>query len=108
MELLTREMQISPREVFRLPTPLDLRGLNLIADVDRTELKYPSFVPLNHPDLARVESSKAANIMTAFRDKDRTHLRDMIDVNLIDATWYDRLPPALTARLRSLIETPGG
>ncbi len=70
MALLTREMQINPREVFRLPTPLDLRGLNLIADLDRTELKYPAFVPLNHPDLARVESAKAANILSAVRDKD--------------------------------------
>ena len=70
MELLMREMQVSAREVFRLPTPLDLRGLHLIADVDRTELKYPAFVPLNHPDLARVESSKAANILAAVRDKD--------------------------------------
>ncbi len=70
MELLMREMQISAREVFRLPTPLDLRELNIIADLDRTELKYPSFVPLNHADLARVESSKAANIMAAVREKD--------------------------------------
>ena len=70
MDLLMRELGISPKEVFRLPTPLDLRGLNAIADLDRTELKYPAFVPRTHPDLARVESSKPANIFSAVRTKD--------------------------------------
>lgn len=46
--------------------------------------------------------------LTAFRDKDRTHLRDMIELNLIDATWVKRLPPALGARLQSLLDTPDG
>ena len=46
--------------------------------------------------------------LTAFRDKDRVHLRDMIDVGLIDATWLTRLPAVLAERLKSLIETPNG
>ena len=70
MALLTREMQISPREVRRLPTPLDLRGLGAIAGLERTELKYPGFVPRTHEDLARVETSKAANMFAAIRAKD--------------------------------------
>ena len=46
--------------------------------------------------------------LTAFRDKDRTHLRDLIDVGLIDATWCPRFPDELAAHLRGLIDTPGG
>jgi hypothetical protein len=46
--------------------------------------------------------------LTAFRDKDRMHLRDMLDVELIDATWCPRLPPELAARLQQLIDTPEG
>jgi hypothetical protein len=46
--------------------------------------------------------------LTSFRDKDRTHLRDMLGVGLLDAGWYDRLPPELAARLRELIENPEG
>lgn len=46
--------------------------------------------------------------LTAFRDKDRTHLRDMIDVGLVDVTWVARLPRELGARLQSLLDTPGG
>lgn len=46
--------------------------------------------------------------LTAFRDKDKTHLRDLIDVGLIDQTWPARYPPELAARLQSLLDTPGG
>jgi hypothetical protein len=46
--------------------------------------------------------------LTSFRDKDRTHLRDMIDARLIDETWCDRLPPILADRLRVLLANPDG
>jgi hypothetical protein len=46
--------------------------------------------------------------LTAFRDKDKTHLRDLIDVGLIDETWCRRYPDVLADRLRGLIETPEG
>jgi len=46
--------------------------------------------------------------LTAFRDKDRTHLRDLIELGLLDATWKDRLPPVLAERLNQLLATPGG
>jgi hypothetical protein len=46
--------------------------------------------------------------LTAFRDKDKTHLRDMIDVGLIDAGTVARLPAELRPRLEELLATPGG
>ncbi len=46
--------------------------------------------------------------LTAYRDKDRTHLRDLISVGLVDESWLDRLPPELAARLRAILETPEG
>lgn len=46
--------------------------------------------------------------LTAFRDKDRTHLRDLLEVGLIDASWGQYYPPELAARLQQLIDTPGG
>lgn len=46
--------------------------------------------------------------LTAWRDKDRTHLRDLIDVGLIDATWRNNLPPVLADRLRQLLANPQG
>src|SRR4051812_4082554 len=46
--------------------------------------------------------------LTSFRDKDRMHLRDMIDVDLIDQSWCDRLPTELAARLQELLNNPEG
>lgn len=71
-----------------------------------------------NPDVSESEDAGAYRVisldalvrikLTAFRDKDRTHLRDMIDVGLIDATWKERLSPELAMRLTGLLETPGG
>jgi hypothetical protein len=46
--------------------------------------------------------------LTAYHDKDRTHLRDMLDAGLIDASWVARLPVKLAERLQHLIDTPEG
>jgi hypothetical protein len=44
--------------------------------------------------------------LTSFRDKDRMHLRDLIDVGLVDETWTIRLPDELAERLKTLIDNP--
>jgi hypothetical protein len=46
--------------------------------------------------------------LTAYRDKDRTHLRDMLEAGLIDEAWVERLPAELGQRLQHLIDTPEG
>ncbi len=46
--------------------------------------------------------------LTAFCDKDRTHLRDLIDVGLLDQSWVATLPPKLAPRLQSILDTPDG
>jgi hypothetical protein len=46
--------------------------------------------------------------LIAWRDKDRTHLRDMIGVGLLDATWPARLPAPLGDRLQKLLDDPNG
>jgi hypothetical protein len=46
--------------------------------------------------------------LTAWRDKDRTHLRDLIGVGLLDASWPARLPAPLGARLQQLLDDPNG
>jgi polyphosphate kinase len=45
-------------------------GLHAIADLDRTELKFPPFLPKSHPDLAEVESAKQADVFAAVRRRD--------------------------------------
>jgi len=44
--------------------------------------------------------------LPSFRDKDRTHLRDLKAAVLVDATWMSWLPASLASRLQSLQDTP--
>ena len=46
--------------------------------------------------------------LNSFRDKDRTHLRDFIDLGLVDASWLPRLVPEHAVRLQQLIDDPDG
>jgi hypothetical protein len=46
--------------------------------------------------------------LTANRRKDQVHVLDLIDVGLVDASWLDRLSPALAERLQALLDTPEG
>ncbi len=65
-ELLVRELGITEMDVFHLPAPLDLTGLNVIADLDRPKLQYPAFRPTTHHKLAPVESAQEQNIFAAI------------------------------------------
>jgi polyphosphate kinase len=68
--LLVRELGIAEHEVYSLPAPLDLRGLNVIADLDRPGLSYPKFVPVTARQLAEVESATPTDFFQAIRAGD--------------------------------------
>lgn len=70
------------------------------------------------PDVTAAELGQAFRVLeldalvqmklTSFRDKDRTHLRDLIEIGLVDQTWPARFPSELSERLQQLLDTPGG
>ncbi len=74
--------------------------------------------PGPNPDVAESEDAGLFRVLslealvriklTAFRDKDRTHLRDLIEVGLVDAGWLGRLSQPLAERLKLLLDTPNG
>ena len=74
--------------------------------------------PVASPDVVDSEAADAFRLvslealvrmkLTAFRDKDRTHLRDLIEVGLLDASWISRLPAELGPRLQTLLNSPEG
>ncbi|MHB1065716.1 MAG: RNA degradosome polyphosphate kinase [Georgenia sp.] len=70
LDLLQRELDVRDEEVFTLPAPLDLTGLNVIHDLDRPELKFPGFVPVTPQGLAEVESASPTDFFTAIRQRD--------------------------------------
>ncbi|HEY2588282.1 MAG TPA: hypothetical protein VGI81_21260 [Tepidisphaeraceae bacterium] len=69
-------------------------------DVDESD-KTDQFRVVTLQSLVRMK-------LTSFRDKDRAHLRDMLEVGLIDGSWVNRFTPELGARLQELIDTPEG
>jgi hypothetical protein len=78
------------RPEFTFPTP----------DVDESEVG-PEFCTVSLHGLLQLK-------LIAYRDKDKTHIRDMIDVELIDATWVARFPTPLAERLQAILDTPEG
>ncbi|HUN32290.1 MAG TPA: polyphosphate kinase 1 [Trebonia sp.] len=45
LDRLAKELGVDENAVFKTPGPLDLTGLNAIADLPRGELRFPAFVP---------------------------------------------------------------
>jgi hypothetical protein len=74
--------------------------------------------PLPSPDVSESENADAFQLigldalvrmkLTSFRDKDRTHLRDLIELGLVDESWPDRVPPVIRSRLEELLRNPEG
>ena len=74
--------------------------------------------PVPTPDVSESESIQQHSTLklealvrmklTSFRRKDQMHLRDMLDVELVDASWIHRVPPELASRLQELLDNPNG
>jgi hypothetical protein len=72
--------------------------------------------PPPSPDLAAILDPAGFPVITleapvlmkllSNRDKDRTQVRDLIGVGLIDRTWLAKLPAVLAERLQGILDTP--
>jgi hypothetical protein len=82
--------------------PDDLAAAATIHETELTQTDWS--VPFRVATLESLVRMK----LTSYRDKDRMHLRDLIDVGLIDATWPGRFTPELGARLQTLLDDPDG
>jgi polyphosphate kinase len=68
--LLVRELDITEQEIYRLPAPLDLRGLFDLGRIDRPELKYPPHVPVTATQLQPSEPNAKPDVFAALRRQD--------------------------------------
>lgn len=69
-----------------------------VSDVDPT-----------HPDFRLIGLLALVTMkLTSYRDKDRVHLRDMMEIGQLDASWLPCVPPSLRQRLQDLLDDPDG
>ena len=72
--------------------------------------------PLPSPDLVTIDDPAGFRVLKLEelvqlelirnRNKDQMHVRDLIDVGLIDQSWLAKLPPVLAERLQAILDTP--
>ena len=108
-DLLVRELGVSEAEVYELPKPLDLRGLNLVADADRHDLHYPKFVPQTHRHLSEVESAKPGDVLQAIRSRDILlhHPYDSFSTSVQEFLEQAAADPRVLAIKQTLYRTSG-
>jgi polyphosphate kinase len=70
LQLLVDELGITEQEVYRLPAPLDLRGLFSISRIDRPELHYPPHVPTTAVAFQPGDNNERADIFSVLRKGD--------------------------------------
>lgn len=107
--------------------PRHVRGIDVFLDGPESKVRDAVYVlyanekvksdsPVESPDVTSCEQDSKFRLMSleglvrmklaAFRDKDRMHLRDMLDVGLIDGSWCGRYPTELARRLQELVDNP--
>ncbi len=70
LDLLIRELDITEQEVYRLPGPLDLRGLFDLSRIERPELHYAPHVPTTAVAFQPAGDSERSDIFAAIRAGD--------------------------------------
>src|SRR6187401_3582930 len=102
----------SPEKSFGVTMFLDgpdakpSESIHLLFEGEKVKEDYP----LASPDITTIDDPAGFRVLTfeslvrmkllSNRDKDKTHIRDMIGVGLIDKTWLTKLPPILAERLQ--------
>ncbi|MDA4895291.1 RNA degradosome polyphosphate kinase [Streptomyces sp. MS2A] len=70
LDLLLKELDITDQEVYRLPVPLDLRGLFDLSKIDRPDLHYPPHLPTTAVAFQPGDNNERADIFKAIRKAD--------------------------------------
>ncbi|MDY6051373.1 MAG: RNA degradosome polyphosphate kinase [Rothia sp. (in: high G+C Gram-positive bacteria)] len=109
LELLVSRLRIDEHEVYKLPAPLDLRGLSDIAKTNRPALKYPKHIAHTSRWLNANETSKAADVFTATRYHDVLlhHPYDSFATSVQALLEQAAADPAVLAIKQTLYRTSG-
>lgn len=68
-DLLVRELEIEPEDVYEFVGPLDLSGLSAVYDLNRPELKHQTWTPVTPARLAGTDSD-TVDFFSVLRQRD--------------------------------------
>src|SRR5690606_24975332 len=70
LTLLVKELNITEQEVYRLPGPLDLRGLWDMMNIERPDLRFPAQVPVTALAFQPTARATEGDVFDAIREGD--------------------------------------
>jgi polyphosphate kinase len=107
-ELLVRELEISPDDVYLVDGPLDLSGLWAVNALDRPELKSAPFAPVTASPLADV-AGNAPDLFAVLREGDVLvhHPYDSFATSVVAFVQQAAADPKVLAIKQTLYRTSG-
>ncbi|HXA29057.1 MAG TPA: RNA degradosome polyphosphate kinase [Candidatus Angelobacter sp.] len=108
LDLLVRELELEPDDVYRVEAPLDLGGLWDIHRIDRPDLKDPSWTPVTVPALAQTPDSPA-DVFRVLRGTDVLvqHPYDSFETSVEEFVEQAAADPQVLAIKQTLYRTSG-
>ena len=106
---LKEELTIKDEDISRYPEPLDLTGLNRIADLDRPELKFKPFKNQIAKELREVDPEDSDEFFAAIRRKEILlhHPYDSFNSSVVKFLETAALDPHVLAIKQTLYRTSG-
>ncbi|RMH79770.1 MAG: RNA degradosome polyphosphate kinase [Actinomyces sp.] len=107
LELLVRELDLSPDDVYRLRAPLDASGLQVIAALDRPDLHWPPWTGITEPEL--VAEDEPADLFAVLRRRDVLvhHPYSSFATSVVEFVHQAAVDPAVLAIKLTLYRTSG-
>jgi len=106
---LKEELSIKDEDISRYPEPLDLTGLNRIADLDRPELKFKPFKNQIAKELREVDPENSDEFFAAIRRKEILlhHPYDSFNSSVVKFLETAARDPNVLAIKQTLYRTSG-
>lgn len=106
---LKMELEISDEEITRYPEPLDLTGLNLIADLDRAELKFSPFRSQVPKDFRDLEEGSPDDFFSAIKRREILlhHPYESFSASVVKFLEFAATDPQVLAIKQTLYRTSG-
>ena len=108
LDLLLRELELGPEDVYVVDEPLELSGLWAVYELDRPELKEPAWVGVTQPVLVDADGD-ARDIFAVLRERDVLvhHPYDSFSTSVVAFIEQAAADPQVLAIKQTLYRTSG-